>query len=104
MTAIFRGRDGGGARAPPRRLVHRAASRIPQSERDSWVRAYELEDIGRYEKELLDFMRSSQSEILGAIESSGKFEEETEQKLIAALDEFANIFQPSSGGSTEEAA
>ena len=50
-------------------------------------------------------MRSSRSEILEEIASSGKFEEETEQKLIAALDEFAKIFQPSNaGGSTEEAA
>ncbi|MBW2230377.1 MAG: F0F1 ATP synthase subunit alpha [Deltaproteobacteria bacterium] len=76
----------------------------PQDERDSWIRGFELEDIGRYEQELLEFMRSSHSGILEAIRSSEKFDDETEQKLIAALDEFANVFQPSSGGSTEEAA
>ena len=67
--------------------------------------AVDVDDVGRYEAELLDFMRSSKSDILEAIESSGKFEDETEQKLIAALDEFGNVFQAtatSAGG--EEAA
>jgi F-type H+-transporting ATPase subunit alpha len=77
----------------------------PQKERDSWLRQYELTDVGRYEEELLAYLHSSHQGIFDAIASSGKFEEETEQKLIAALDEFANIFQPSSkGGSSEEAA
>jgi F-type H+-transporting ATPase subunit alpha len=76
----------------------------PQGERDSWIRKYELADVGRYEEEMLAFIRSSHQDILDVIASSEKFEEETEQKLIAALDEFANIFQPSRGGSEEEAA
>jgi F-type H+-transporting ATPase subunit alpha len=76
----------------------------PQQDRDSWIRAYELGDVGRYEQELLEFMRSSHSDILSAIASSGKFDDEIQQKLTAALDEFANVFQPSRGGSTEEAA
>jgi F-type H+-transporting ATPase subunit alpha len=76
----------------------------PQDERDSWIRAYELEDIGRYELELLEFIRSSHSEVLGAIGSSGNLDDEVERKLIVALDEFAKVFQPSSGGSKEEAA
>ena len=76
----------------------------PQDERDSWIRAYELEDIGRYELELLDFLHSSHSEVLDAIGSSGKLEDEVERKLIVALDEFAKVFQPSRGGSKEEAA
>ena len=80
-------------------------SSTPQDERDSWIRAYELEDIQRYESEMLEFIRTSYGGILDAIRDSGKFEEEVEQKLIAALDEFANIFQPSkSGGADEEAA
>jgi len=76
----------------------------PQDDRDSWIRGYGLEDIGRYEHELLDFVRSGHAEILDAIRESEKFEEDTEQKLIAALDEFANVFQPSSTGGSEEAA
>jgi F-type H+-transporting ATPase subunit alpha len=76
----------------------------PQDERESWIRQYELSDIGRYERELLDWMRSSRAEILETIRSTGKFEEATEQKLIVALDEFAKIFQPATGRSSEEAA
>jgi F-type H+-transporting ATPase subunit alpha len=79
-------------------------SSTPQKERDSWVRRYELADIGRYEAELLEFMRSSKSDILEAIESSGKFEDETEQKLIAALDEFRDVFQATGSAGGEEAA
>ncbi len=76
----------------------------PQKERDSWIRDLELEDIARYEQELLDWMRSSKGEILSAIRDSGKFEEETEQKLIVALDEFAKVFQPSQAKPGAEAA
>ena len=53
---------------------------------------------------MLDWMRSNKSDILSEISSSGKFEDATEQKLIAALDEFANVFQPTAAkGSTEAA-
>jgi len=52
---------------------------------------------------MLDWMRSNKGEILSAIRDSGKFEDETEQKLIAALDEFANIFQPTQAKGTEAA-
>ena len=66
----------------------------PQEERRSWVRSYELQDILRYEKELLDHIRANHADILSAIRDSGKLEEEVEQKLIAALDAFADVFQP----------
>jgi len=80
-------------------------SSTPQDDRDSWIRRYELSDIARYESEMLEYVRTSHAGILEDIRNSGKFEEATEQKLIAALDEFANIFQPSkSGGAGEEAA
>ena len=77
----------------------------PQTGRDSWIRAYALEDVGRYEQEMLEWMRSTHPEVLGEISSTGKFEDDTEAKLASALDEFAKIFQPSvRGGSSEEAA
>ena len=76
----------------------------PQKTRDSWIRALRLVDVGRYEKEMLEFVKSGHAAVLEAIKSSGKLEEDTEQKLIAALDAFADIFQPSkSAGSTEAA-
>ena len=59
--------------------------------------ALELEDVGRYEVEMLEYVRSNHGDVLKAIRDSGKLEDDTEQKLIAALDEFANVFQPSRG-------
>ncbi|MCH8133452.1 MAG: F0F1 ATP synthase subunit alpha, partial [Myxococcales bacterium] len=76
----------------------------PQADRDSWVRGYELGDLQRYEREMLEFMRSSHGHVLQAIRESGKLEEEVEQKLIAGLDEFKTVFQPAAGGSSSEAA
>jgi len=66
----------------------------PQESRSSWVRELAVEDIGRYEAELLAYLRSQRAEILAAIRSSGKLEDATRAKLDAALDEFAKIFQP----------
>jgi len=66
----------------------------PQEGRPSWVRKLELADIQRYEKELLDHIRAKHADILSSIRDSGKLEEAVEQKLIAALDAFADVFQP----------
>ncbi len=76
----------------------------PQDTRPSWVRQYALEDLQRFEKEMLDFIRSSHGDILKSIGESGRIEEETEQKLAAALDEFAGVFEPSAGRAKTEAA
>jgi F-type H+-transporting ATPase subunit alpha len=67
----------------------------PRSGADSWVRRYEVKDLQRYEKEMLDYVRQSHGDVLEAIRTTGKLEEETEKKLVAALDAFAKIFQPS---------
>jgi len=67
---------------------------MPQDERDSWVRELQLEDIGRYEEELLEHVRTNHGDVLKAIRDSGKLEESTEEKLAAALDAFAGVFQP----------
>jgi F-type H+-transporting ATPase subunit alpha len=80
-----------------------ASTPQPENNRPSWIRKLELTDVLRYEREMLDWMRSNKSDILEAIRTSGKFESETEQKLVAALDEFANIFQPTARKSTEAA-
>jgi len=66
----------------------------PQEGRESWVRKLELSDVGRYEKEMLDSMRSRHADILQTIRSSGKLEDDVEKKLAAALDEFGKTFQP----------
>jgi F-type H+-transporting ATPase subunit alpha len=79
-------------------------SSTQQETRPSWVRGFALEDLQRFEKEMLDFIRSSHGDILKSIGESGRLEEETQQKLAAALDEFAGIFEPSAGRAETEAA
>jgi F-type H+-transporting ATPase subunit alpha len=66
----------------------------PSESRPSWVRPLELEDVARYEKEMLEYMRTRHADVLEAIRTSGKLEDDTKKKLVAALDEFANIFVP----------
>jgi F-type H+-transporting ATPase subunit alpha len=69
----------------------------PQDERDSWVRKLEVTDLQRFETEMLAHIRAHHSEILETIRKSQQLEEEVEAQLIAALDGFADIFQPSAG-------
>jgi len=76
----------------------------PQDDRESWIRKLDLRDIARYEREMLEFIRTSHGDIFETIRSSGRFEEATEEKLIAALDEFAEVFQPTRKAGAEEAA
>ena len=66
----------------------------PQESRPSWVRNYPVEDMRRYEHEMLAFINAQHPDILEAIRSSGKLEDTTKAKLGAALDEFAKVFQP----------
>jgi F-type H+-transporting ATPase subunit alpha len=70
-------------------------SATPQEGRPSWVRNYALEDLQRYEREMLEFMRARHGDVLEAIRKTGKLEEDVERKLAAALDAFAAMFQPS---------
>jgi F-type H+-transporting ATPase subunit alpha len=67
----------------------------PQESRPSWVRELVIDDIGRYESEMMAFIKSRHPEILAAIQSTGKLEDETRAKIDKALDAFAQIFQPS---------
>jgi F-type H+-transporting ATPase subunit alpha len=69
---------------------------MPQDARESWVRKYELSDIGRYEREMLDYVRTNHGDVLKSIRDSGQLDDDAEQKLVAALDAFADVFQPSS--------
>jgi F-type H+/Na+-transporting ATPase subunit alpha len=69
-------------------------SATPSEGRASWVRPLELEDIARYEKEMLEYVRARHGGVLETIRTSGKLEDETKKKLAAALDEFAKVFVP----------
>jgi F-type H+-transporting ATPase subunit alpha len=66
----------------------------PREGGPSWVREYALGDIQRYEAEMLAWLRASHADVLEAIRGSGKLEEATERKLVAALDAFKGVFQP----------
>jgi F-type H+-transporting ATPase subunit alpha len=67
----------------------------PQEGRESWVRKLPLEDIGRYERELLTYVRGQHAGILKKVRETGVLDDETEKQLAAALDAFAKVFQPS---------
>ncbi len=75
----------------------------PQEARPSWVRDYAVEDLGRYESEMLEHMRTNHGDVLKAIQDAGKLEEDTASRLAAALDEFGKVFQPSAGSAGSEA-
>jgi F-type H+-transporting ATPase subunit alpha len=57
------------------------------------------EDVLRFEREFLDYLRRSHEGILAAIRESLKFEDETESSVSDAYDSFLNEFETSEGGS-----
>jgi F-type H+-transporting ATPase subunit alpha len=69
----------------------------PQEKRTSWVRELAVGDIGRYERELLEFLASRHADVMNGIRDSGRLEGDVKTKLELALDEFGKIFQPSAG-------
>jgi F-type H+-transporting ATPase subunit alpha len=76
----------------------------PREGRPSWVREYEISDLQRYEKEMLEYLRDNHADVLGKVRETGVLDEETEKKLVAALDRFSEVFQPSQGGAESDAA
>jgi len=67
----------------------------PPPGRKSWVRDLGLGDIRRFEQELLAYMGTEQKALLAKIAESGQLGEAEDKALAAALDQFANHFQPS---------
>ncbi|ADJ49485.1 F-type H+-transporting ATPase subunit alpha [Amycolatopsis mediterranei S699] len=61
------------------------------------------EDVRRFNHEFLDSARRKHDDILGAIRETGKFEDETADKLVAAVNEFKKEFTTSEGKSLVEA-
>ena len=76
---------------------------MPQEGRASWVREYSVEDIQRYQGEMLAHVQQRHGDVVEAIRKSGKLEKDAEAKLAAALDEFARVFQPSKGAESAAA-
>jgi F-type H+-transporting ATPase subunit alpha len=59
---------------------------------NGFVDDYPVSVLGRYEKELLSFMKSRKAELLSELKASGKLEGDSEKKLREALTEFAKQF------------
>lgn len=53
-------------------------------------------DVKRYEKEMVQFLKQKYSGILKSIEEKKQVADDTKKELVAALNEFKAIFQPSS--------
>ncbi len=66
----------------------------PQDDRSSWVRDIPVEDVTRYLSELAEYMSSTHPEVGQQLGEAKVLNDEIEGKLIAALDAFAKIFQP----------
>ncbi|WP_159943105.1 MULTISPECIES: F0F1 ATP synthase subunit alpha [unclassified Nocardiopsis] len=56
-----------------------------------------VEDVRRFEEDFLDYLSREDAGILDNIRESGKFEDETEKALDAALEKFKQGFQTSAG-------
>jgi len=60
---------------------------------NGYVDGYEVSEMGRYQKELLEWLRTSKKDVLDGLRSTGKLDEATDQGLRAALDEFGKTFK-----------
>lgn len=61
---------------------------------NGYVDAYPVPDIGRYEEELISFVKQKYPEIISTIDSEKKISDELKTKLEDALKEFKAIFEP----------
>src|SRR3712207_5948386 len=57
------------------------------------------EDVARFEREFLDYLRRQHEDVLTGIRESQQFDDETENKVSEAYDSFAEQFETSEGGS-----
>ncbi len=64
---------------------------------NAYVDGYPESDVRRYEKELLEFLKSKHSHILKNVAEQKAISPEIKTALVSALEEFKAIFQPSKG-------
>jgi F-type H+-transporting ATPase subunit alpha len=67
----------------------------PREGRASWVRNLAVEDVPRFVQELTAFVDSKHPQIHEELRTTGELSDELRPKLDAALDAFAEIFEPS---------
>jgi len=70
-------------------------SAMPQPGRRSWVRELPADDVPRYATEMTAYLRAQHASVLEGIAETKELSDENRQKLNAALDEFAGVFEPS---------
>jgi len=58
-----------------------------------------VEDVGRFESELLDHIRASESELLSGIRESKKLSDEAGEKLVEVINQFKKGFAATDGSS-----
>jgi F-type H+-transporting ATPase subunit alpha len=61
-----------------------------------------VEDIGRFESELIDYIRRSHGGVLDGIRETGQLSDDAETSLKDAIAEFKKGFETSSGGYLQE--
>src|SRR3954454_7987558 len=61
--------------------------------------AVPVEDVARFEREFLDYLRRQEPGILQGIRESGNWDDDTEAAVQRAFDSFADQFETSEGGS-----
>jgi F-type H+-transporting ATPase subunit alpha len=59
---------------------------------NGFVDSYPVAVLNRYERELMSFMKSRKSDVIGELKSTGKLEGDLEKRLRDALTEFAKQF------------
>src|SRR3954451_25097997 len=57
-----------------------------------------VEDVLRFEREFIDFVRRSHAGVLAAIRDTLDFSDDTEAGLVKAYDEFLGQFETTEGG------
>ncbi|KYG68960.1 ATP synthase subunit alpha [Bdellovibrio bacteriovorus] len=62
---------------------------------NAFVDAYPETDVKRYEKEMIEFLKNKHSDIIKTISEKKAIGDDTKKALLAALEEFKAIFQPS---------
>ncbi len=72
----------------------------PQEGRSSWVRNYPVEDMLRYEAEMLAYIKAEHAGVVAALNERQKLDDDISKQLGAALDAFAKIFRSSAEGKT----
>ncbi|MDQ2637543.1 MAG: F0F1 ATP synthase subunit alpha, partial [Actinomycetota bacterium] len=58
-----------------------------------------VEDVGRFESELLDHIRASEGELLSGIRESKKLSDEASEKLVGVINQFKKGFAATDGSS-----